>query len=140
MTWQRRLRNAWVYAPYSFALAVALAVSGTLAIVYGDAVSQALSNIAADVVSRSMGGCFLVGGVALLAGVVRNSSLAQAVGLAAMSAGLGVYGLGVIFGLGLAGMVAGPICVALSIASIRRILTTAALAHRASGNGPAAGK
>lgn len=116
-----RIEMAWKSRPFTLVLTLTLAPVGLLAVILGDSVSAALSHIAAGVVSRVMGALLLGGGVTTLVGVARHGMTLEALGLSLMAAGLGIYGAGVIIGLGLAGMVAGPIALALAVASAQRV-------------------
>jgi hypothetical protein len=124
----QRLHTARVDSPYPLSFALLFPIPGVLAIVHGDRVSQALSNITAIYISRGMGVALFAGSVLVLVGIIRNRALIKAVGLGIMAAGCAVYGLGVVLGLGLAGAVAGTMGVAIATGSVLRIisLTTAA--------------
>lgn len=126
--WQQ-LQSAWVHRPYTVVLAVVLMVPGALAIVYGDSVSQALSNIAAGTISRLMGTLLVVGSALTLIGIARNRALTETLGLTVTAIGCAIYGLGVILGLGLHGAVAGSGFLAIAAATIRRVITLAAVAR-----------
>ncbi len=126
--WQQ-LQSAWVHRPYTVVLAVVLVVPGALAIVYGDSVSQALSNIAAGTISRLMGTLLVVGSALTLSGIARNRALTETLGLTVTAIGCAIYGLGVILGLGLHGAVAGSGFLAIAAATIRRVITLAAVAR-----------
>ena len=123
----QRLQFAWVHRPYTVVIAVVLLFPGVLAIVYGDAVSAALSKIAADNISRLMGILLVVGPILTLVGIARNRALAETLGLTVIALGCAIYGLGVILGLGLQGAVAGSGFLAIAAATIRRVITLAAV-------------
>jgi len=124
LAWQR-LVEAWRFRPYITAFAVGLIPAGVLAIIYGDKVSKALGNLAADVVSRGMGFALFTGGIVTFLGIVTHRALTQTIGMSFLALGLGVYGVGVVLGLGLGGMVAGPIALLACAATVRRIITMA---------------
>ena len=126
--WQQ-LQSAWVHRPYTVVLAVVLLVPGVLAVFYGDEVSQALSNIAAGTISRLMGTLLVVGSVLTLTGIARNRTLTETFGLTVTAIGCAIYGLGVMLGLGLHGAVAGSGFLAIAAATIRRVITLAAVAR-----------
>lgn len=123
-----RFACAWAVQPYSLTIACVLTPVGALALVTGDRVSSALSILGAGIVSRVMGAFLLAGGALMLAGVARRSATAHAMGLVLLSAGTGIYGLGVILGLGWAGCVAGPGYLAMTVAQMRRVQIILALA------------
>jgi hypothetical protein len=96
--------------------------TGALALVLGPGVSRAFTLIAANmIVPRFMGFLLLLGGVLALCGMLRMNSFIEALGLALLAAGAALYGFGVILGLGMAGMVAGPGYVAIAVALSRRV-------------------
>lgn len=127
----QRLRWAWLHRPYTVVLAVVLLVPGALAIVYGDEVSQALSNIAAGSISRLMGLLLIVGSILTLLGIARGRALTETLGLTVTTIGCAIYGLGVILGLGLHGTVAGSGFLAIAAGTIRRVITLTTAAREA---------
>lgn len=129
----RRLRAARIDRPYTLALALVLPIPGVLALLYGDAASAALGNIAADFLSRFMGVALLSGAVLTLLGLARNRHAYEVTGLTALAIGLTVYGLGVLLGLGLQGAVAGSISLAVALGSALRLLSLSAQARRVNG-------
>lgn len=127
--WIRRLRFARVHRPYTLVLVLIMPIPGGLALIYGDDVSAALEAVNAGVISRAMGALLMVGSVVTLVGIGRGRSYMEAVGLLVLSAGLLIYGVGVILGLGLAGTVASSGFVALALGSILRVVSLTAAAH-----------
>jgi hypothetical protein len=125
----QQLHMAWMHRPYTVVLAAALLVPGTLAIVYGDEVSSALSAIAAGTISHMMGVLLVAGSIFTLVGIARRQTLTETLGLTATAIGCAIYGLGVILGLGLHGAVAGSGFLAIAAATIRRVKTLAAAAR-----------
>lgn len=107
--------------PYTLAFGLILPIPGSLAVIYGDGVSRALSIIAADDVSRGMGASLLVGAILVLFGALRREPLVEVSGLVFIAMGCAVYSIGVILGLGLAGMVAGPGFLAIALGTVFRI-------------------
>jgi hypothetical protein len=55
-----------MHRPYTVVLAAVLLIPGTLAIIYGDEVSSALSNIAAGTISRLIGILLVSGSILTL--------------------------------------------------------------------------
>jgi len=98
---------------------------GVLAIIFGDKVSRALGELAANSISRGMGFAMFTGGVIALLGILSRRALSVTLGMGFMALGLGIYGFGVILGLGLGGMVAAPVALIAAIASIRQAVTMA---------------
>ncbi len=128
LTWQRFVES-WKYRPYITAFAVGLIPVGVLAIIFGDKVSAALGNLAANSITRGMGFALFTGGLITLLGITSHRALTLTVGMGVMAFGLSLYGVGVVLGLGLAGMVAGPISLIAAIATIRQVVTLVQLAE-----------
>lgn len=126
----QRLQRAWVDRPYTVVLATVLVIPGALAVIYGDDVSRALATIAADTVSRAMGVALFAGGITTIIGIARGRSLVEVIGLSLLAVGCGIYGLGVLLGLGFAGAVAGSGFLAIALANVRRVVTLAAVAPK----------
>jgi len=72
-----------------------------------------------------MGFALFTGGLITLLGILSHRALSVTLGMGIMAFGLALYGVGVILGLGLAGMVAGPIALIAAIATIRQVVTLA---------------
>lgn len=123
----QRLLYGWRHRPFTVVIAAVLTIPGVLALIYGDEVSRALSEISAGIISRFMGGALLVGGLTTLIGIARGKALTETLGLTVLALGCGIYGLGVILGLGLAGTVAGSGFLAIALSIVRRVVTLAAL-------------
>jgi hypothetical protein len=98
-----------------------------LAILYGDEVSAALSNIAAGAMSRLMGILLVTGSILTLAGITRGKALVEVMGLTVSAVGCAIYGVGVLLGLGLHGAVAASGFLAIALATVRRVVTLAAI-------------
>jgi hypothetical protein len=126
----RRLHLARLHRPYTLVFGTALPIPGTLAIIYGDEVSRALENISTGLLSRALGVALLVGGILTLAGIARGRTLLEAAGLVTLAAGCVVYGLGVILGLGLSGVVAGTGFLAIGVGTLLRVITLASAARQ----------
>jgi hypothetical protein len=124
-----RLQQSRVHRPYTLAFATILPIPGVLALLYGDRVSQALSNIAAGVISRGMGAALVVGGVLIIVGIVGARSLIEAVGMCVLAAGCALYAAGVLLGLGLGGVVAGGGFLAITIGTVLRVVSLMAVAQ-----------
>jgi len=124
LAWQR-LVEAWRFRPYITAFAFGLTPVGVVAIIYGDRVSKALGNLAANSVSRGVGFALFTGGIITILGILSHRALSQTIGMAFLAVGLGIYGVGVLLGLGLGGLIAGPIALLACVATVRRIITMA---------------
>lgn len=127
-----RLNLARTHRPFTLVFAFVLPIPGALAIIYGDDVSRALNTISAGVLSRVIGIALLVGAMATVTGLARGVSLYEAAGLTLMSGACTIYGVGVILGLGLGGMVAGPMALAVALAMILRVVSLTTIAREVS--------
>lgn len=131
--WSKGFLEARSRHPYTLAFGLILPLPGILAVIFGDDVSRALSNLVADDLSRGMGGALLLGGLLVLFGVLRREPLVEVSGLVITAVGCAIYGLGVVLGLGLAGMVAGPGFLAIALGTAFRVMNFTAVtrtAHR----------
>ena len=120
-----RFVESWKFRPFVTAYSVGLIPVGVLAIIFGDKVSRALGELAANSISRGMGFALFTGGVITLLGILSRRALSVTLGMGFMAVGLSIYGVGVILGLGLGGMVAAPVALIAAIASIRQAVTMA---------------
>ena len=120
-----RLVESWKFRPFVTAYSIGLIPVGVLAIIFGDKVSRALGELAANSISRGMGFAMFTGGIITLLGILSRRALSMTLGMGFMALGLGIYGFGVILGLGLGGMVAAPVALIAAIASIRQAVTMA---------------
>lgn len=117
--------------PYTLALGLVLPVSGVLAVVLGDRVSRALSIIVADDISRGMGAALLIGSILILFGTLRKEPIVEVSGLVFLAMGCSIYSLGVVLGLGLGGMVAGPGFFAIALGTVFRVMNFTAAVRAA---------
>jgi len=120
-----RLVESWKFRPFVTAYSIGLIPVGVLAIIFGDKVSRALGELAANSISRGMGFALFTGGVITLLGILSRRALSVTLGMGFMAVGLSIYGVGVILGLGLGGMVAAPVALIAAVASIRQAVTMA---------------
>jgi hypothetical protein len=116
-----RLRIARMHRPHTLVFGLALPIPGALAVVYGDEVSAALSNIGTGYVSLVMGLALLIGGVLTTVGLGLHKALLEAAGMCVMAVGCFIYGAGVIMGLGLAGAVAGTMSLSIAAGMVLRV-------------------
>lgn len=129
-TWRDRLDAARRARPFTLVFACGLPIPGSLAIVFGDGVSQALTNLGAGTYSRLMGILFLIGCGITLHAIATGRLLNECIGLILTAVGLLLYGFGVIIGLlPLGGVVAGTIAIAAGVAHIGSLFTVTGLAR-----------
>lgn len=133
---RRRLHFAQVHRPFTLALAVGTAIPGVTAIIYGDAASRALEAIAAGVLSRIIGVALLGSSIALMIGISLGKSLWEAIGLGLVVFGCGLYGVGVLLGLALGGMIAGPLSLIIAVGAGLRMMSLTVAARMVTDHSP----
>jgi hypothetical protein len=129
ITWMSRLRAAVAQRSFTLALGALLPIPGALATVLGDGLSKGLSNIGAGFMAHVMGALLLVGGVLTMTGILRGKSLLETSGMVLMLAGAVIYAVGVVFGLGLQGAIAGTGFAAIALGLGLRARTLSKLAN-----------
>jgi hypothetical protein len=124
----KKILIAWRMKPTAITIPIALIPIGISAIVMGDAASKAFDNLGGGTVIRVMGFVMVAGGIFVIIGIIKNSSLHEVIGLALSALGAAVYGAGVILGLKTQGIIAGLGYLAMAVAFLGRIqlLTRAA--------------
>lgn len=128
--YRARLKAARRSRPFTMIFAYLLPIPGALAVIFGDAVSQALTNLGAGTYSRLIGIMFLLGCSITVHAVATHRAVNECLGLVLTSVGLFLYGLGVIVGLlPLGGVVAGSISVAAGVGHIMAMFQFTALAR-----------
>ena len=127
------LRQAWMVRPMAITLPLGMIPIGIAAIILGDNASRAFTELGGAAMIRVMGVAMLTGGLLVAAGIVRNDALLEVVGLALAAFGATVYGIGVLLGLGLNGLVTGPENLIIALAFFGRIAMISRAARRASG-------
>lgn len=101
-----------------------------MAIILGDQVSQALTNLGAGVFSRIMGMLLVTGCAMIFASVLTNKSLLTVIGMTVAATGCFFYGVGVIVGLlPFGGIVAGFGFLAIGIFFVLRLTTITQVAN-----------
>lgn len=132
----RRIHFARVHRPFTLAMGIVFPIPGVLAIIYGDDVSRALAIIAAGVLSRIIGLALLSSSIALLIGIAQGRSFWETIGLGLAATGCTLYGLGVILGLALGGMIAGPISLAVALGALWRMMSLTIAARMVTDTDP----
>lgn len=116
-----KLSIARLLQPVTLVLSLTLWVPGLLAVIYGEDVSRGLTNIGVGFMARIMGVSMILGAVFMAYTIIKKSSIvAESIGLALVAFGLIIYGIGVIFGLGLNGGFAGSVALSLALALLYR--------------------
>jgi len=117
----RVLWAAWREQPTAVTLPLGMTLIGLAAIILGDNASRAFTELGGGAMIRVMGAAMLVGGLLVATSIVRNDYLLEVIGLALAAFGATVYGIGVILGLGLNGLVTGPENILIAVAFFGRI-------------------
>lgn len=94
-----RLRTARHARPFTITFSVLLPIPATMAIILGDQVSAALTNLGAGVYGRVLGIMLLSGCLITLHAIATRRALQECMGMVLTSMGSYLYGFGVIVGL-----------------------------------------
>lgn len=97
--YKSRINYMRKHQPATLVFSVILPIPGIMAIILGDDVSQALTNLGAGVYSRIMGILLTVGCLMIFTSIITNKSLLTVVGMTIAATGCFFYGIGVIIGL-----------------------------------------
>lgn len=123
-----------VTRPMSVVIPAALIPIGAVTTVLGPDASRAFTLLpqGAQFIAHAMGMFMVVGGLLVLLGISQNETFTELIGLVFAALGCLVYGAGVIIGLGLNGLITGPMFVSIAIASITRVISSTRMAGRVS--------
>jgi hypothetical protein len=132
----RLLWLAWREQPTAVTLPLGMTVIGLAAIVLGENASRAFVELGGSAMIRVMGAAMLVGGLLVAASIIRSDYLLEVMGLALAAFGATVYGIGVILGLGLNGLVTGPENLLIALAFFGRIALISRRARAAASSCP----
>lgn len=124
------LRLTLTARPMSVIIPAALIPIGAITTALGPDASRAFTLLPDGVkfIAHSMGMLMLLGGVLVLLGVASGETFTELVGLVLLATGCAIYGGGVIIGLGVGGLITGPMFLAIAVASITRVVTATRLA------------
>ena len=117
----RLLWAAWREQPTAVTLPLGMILIGLLAVILGENASRAFTELGGAAMIRVMGLAMLVGGLLVAVSITRSDYLLEVIGLALAAFGAVVYGVGVILGLGLNGLVTGPENILIALAFFGRI-------------------
>lgn len=126
----RVLWAAWKDAPTAVTLPLGMILIGLLAVILGENASRAFTELGGSSMIRVMGLAMFTGGLLVTVSIIRNDYLLEVIGLALAAFGAAIYGIGVILGLGLNGLVTGPENILIALAFFGRI---ALISRRARG-------
>lgn len=115
-------------------LPLGMILIGLVTVVLGESVSRAFVELGGSAMIRVMGAAMLTGGLLVAASIIRNDFLLEVIGLALAAFGCTVYGIGVLFGLGLNGLVTGPENLLLALGFFGRIAKISRQARNAAAS------
>jgi len=115
--WASRFIRAWVDHQAGLTTPIILGPIGIIAMILGEDVSRAFTNVGGGADVRILGAAWTVGSVTKLWGIWRNDPLYEVVGLVLITLGSGIYVVGDLLGLGMLGLLAaaGHVCVIASL-------------------------
>jgi hypothetical protein len=103
---------------------------GVTALVLGDGASRAFTLLpGGSMIAHLLGVLLSLGGALVTGAILANEYLIEAIGLALMSGGAAMYGMGVVLGLGLNGVIAGGGFLAIAVGSTGRVFILVKLAN-----------
>lgn len=126
----RALWVAWRTQPTAVTLPLGMVLIGLLAVILGENASRAFTELGGAAMVRVMGLAMLTGGLLVAISIIRSDYLLEVMGLALAAFGAAIYGLGVLLGLGLNGLITGPENILIALAFFGRI---ALISRRARG-------
>jgi hypothetical protein len=101
------IREALDTRPTIATIPLGLIVLGMVALVRGDHVSRAFTDLGGSFLVRFLGASMVLGGILFAASLPRGDAAVESMGLAVTTLGCFMYGVGVIAGLGEQGIMAG---------------------------------
>ena len=123
-----------VSRPMSVVIPAALILVGSVATVLGPEASRAFTLLpqGAQFIAHAMGMSMALGGVLVLLGVANSETFTELMGLVFAALGSAIYGAGVIIGLGINGLITGPMFLAIAVSSTIRVVIGMRQASRVS--------
>lgn len=121
----------WRDQPTAVTLPLGMIFLGLSAMILGDHVSRAFTEIGGGSMIRVMGSAMFVGGLLVGASILREDVFLEVMGLALTAFGATFFGIGVILGLGLQGLIAGGENLLIALAFFGRIAMISRRGHAA---------
>jgi hypothetical protein len=121
MTMFALIYRKWREQPTAVTIPLGMIVLGLGAVVLGDHVSRAFTEIGGGWLIRGMGVTWIIGGLLVGVSIVRDDVFLEVIGLLLTAFGATFFGIGVILGLGLQGFVAGGENLLIALAFFGRI-------------------
>ena len=118
----RLVWSAWLAYPVATTLQVVMIPIGLEAVILGDHASRAFGNFGGATLVRVLGVALLIGGMTMVTGILREDPALEPIGATFVALGTAIYGGGVIAGLGLQGLIAGLLALAIMVGFLGRIL------------------
>lgn len=114
--------------PMASWMTFAATFAGASALLFGERGSRAFTEIGSvwgDLIVRLLGLFLLVGGTLTTYGVIRSRTFSELLGLGLTAAGAFIYSIGVFFGLGRSGFIAGGLSMGLAVGATFRVMLIA---------------
>jgi hypothetical protein len=124
-----RLWCAWIEEPTVTTLPLVMIPIGVEALILGGHASKAFDNLGGELLVRCLGAALLLGGLVVVAGIIRRDPALEPIGLAIATVGAVLYGGGVMLGLGSQGLIAGQFALGVAIGFLGRIRKAIREAH-----------
>jgi hypothetical protein len=118
---RRKIYHAWREQPTAVTLPLGMIFLGLGAMILGDHVSRAFTEIGGGAMIRVMGAAMFAGGLLVAISIIRDDIFLEVMGLALTAFGATFFGIGVILGLGVQGFVAGGENLLIALAFFGRI-------------------
>jgi Na+/serine symporter len=117
----RNIAEAWNTRPTAATIPIGITLIGAWALIRGEHVSRAFTNLGGGGLIRICGAAWLTGGILFLVSLRQRDLTYEGLGLTLVMFGSAVYGIGAVFGLGEQGIVAGGISLLIALACLGRI-------------------
>jgi hypothetical protein len=117
----RAVYATWRAKPTATTLPLIMIITGAIALILGDESSTAFAHLGGGTLVRVMGACMFLGGVGVLAGILRDDAVLEPIGLTLAALGAMVYGTIAILGLGTHGVITGIDHIAIAVGFLGRI-------------------
>lgn len=131
----RRFLAAYKLQPMLVAVGTTAVPLGMAVIILGERASRAFSVLGGDIPAKMIGLALFTAGLLLMVGIFSNNFFLQAIGSSAGLVGFVLYGGGCYLGLGINGVIAGTLSLAVAAGFAGRIWLVTDLARRVSGSG-----
>lgn len=137
MSYLCALYVTWRSKPTATTLPLGMIAAGLVAVVLGLESSKAFAELGGATLVRVMGICMVLGGLVVVAGILRDDAALEPIGLTLAALGAAIYGVVAVVGLGTQGLITGIDHLLITVGFLGRIALLLARAPKA-GPGPPA--